>query len=320
MKLSIVIPVFNSQGSIAETVKELVQVLRYRFLIEIVLVNDGSTDESERVCENLTKEYSDVVRLLSLAKNVGEHNAVMAGLNFCIGDYAVIMDDDLQNPANGVFALVDTIQKTGDDVVYSHYETKHHNLFRNLGSWLNGKVCNLLLQKPRDLYLSSFKVLNRFVVDQVIKYDLPFAYLDGLILRMTQRIGRVKVEHRPRKTGKSGYTLKKLTSLWLNTFTSFSIVPLRISVFAGFLFSFFGLGLGVVTVFEKILVPATPLGWSSIIVSVSVFSGVQLIALGIIGEYLGRSFLFLSKHPQYVVRKQYNCSKFQAQKASDGKI
>jgi undecaprenyl-phosphate 4-deoxy-4-formamido-L-arabinose transferase len=174
-----------------------------------------------------------------------------------------------------------------------------------MGSRFHNRVADFMLRKPKDLYLSSFKALNRFLVDEIIKYKAPFPYIDGLILQATENIGRVEVEHHPRQESRSGYTLGKLVSLWLNMFTNFSILPLRLSVFLGFVFAFLGLALGVYTVIEKINHPELPVGFASLIFSISVFAGVQLISLGIIGEYIGRIFLTLNRKPQYTIKKQF---------------
>ncbi len=162
-----------------------------------------------------------------------------------------------------------------------------------------------MLKKPRGLYLSSFKAINRFTVNEIIKYDLPFPYIDGLILRITSNLGKVEVGHQGRETGKSGYTLKKLVSLWLNMFTNFSVLPLRAAIIMGFLFSAFGLLFGLYTIIERIMNPKLPIGWSALALLVSTFAGIQLIALGVIGEYIGRIFLSQNKKPQYTIRNSF---------------
>jgi undecaprenyl-phosphate 4-deoxy-4-formamido-L-arabinose transferase len=303
--LSVLIPVYNSEKTIGGLVEGLIRNLSSTFRLEIVLVNDNSVDRSEEVCISLFEKYKETVKFYSLSKNVGEHSAVMAGLNKVTGDYTVLMDDDFQNPVSEVVKLVNTALDSEDDVVYSYYEKKKHNLFRNMGSWLNDKVANFMLNKPKDLYLSSFKVFNKFLVDEIIKYQAPFPYIDGLILQITDRIGKVKVEHHEREEGSSGYTLKKLISLWLNMFTNFSILPLRSAVILGFIFAFLGLALGAYTVIEKIFDPNLPIGFASLFFVISVFAGVQLIALGVLGEYIGRIFLSLNKKPQYTIKKIY---------------
>jgi undecaprenyl-phosphate 4-deoxy-4-formamido-L-arabinose transferase len=305
ISLSILIPVYNSEKTIYKLVEGLIDNLGSLFRLEILLVNDNSIDRSEEVCISLFEKYKKIVKFYSLSKNVGEHNAVMAGLNRATGDYVVIMDDDFQNPIREVTKLVNTAFDGDYDVVYSYYAKKRHNAFRNLGSWLNDKAANIMLGKPRGLYLSSFKVLNKYLVNEIIKYLAPFPYIDGLILQNTDKIGRVEVEHSVRREGHSGYTLRKLVSLWLNMFTNFSILPLRISVFLGLIFAFIGLVLGVYTAIEKFLDPDVPVGFASLLVTISIFGGIQLIMLGMVGEYIGRIFLSLNKKPQYTMRKTY---------------
>ena len=247
------------------------------------------------------------VRFIHLARNFGEHNAVIAGLNYCTGDCAVIMDDDFQNPPTEVVKLVDKLQE-GRDVVYSYYETKKHTPFRNLGSWFNNAVASLMIKKPWGLYLSSFKAINRFVIDEVIKYRGPYPYIDGLILRSTRNYGTQIVQHDPRQEGRSNYTLRKLAHLWLNMFTNFSILPLRVASISGFVFAVLGVVLAVVFVIEKLANPNLTTGWASTIVILLIISGVQLFALGMIGEYLGRLFLKDNGSPQFVVRSTKNCT------------
>lgn len=303
--LSILIPVYNSENTIYRLVEGLIINLGSIFCLEIILVNDSSADRSEEVCISLFKKYKETVKFYSLAKNVGEHNAVMAGLNMSTGHYVVIMDDDFQNPISEVVKLVNTALTEECDVVYSYYETKKHSFFRNLGSRFNDRVANLMLKKPKDLYLSSFKVLNKFLVNEIVKYKAPFPYIDGIILQITDSIGKVKVEHSSRQEGRSGYTIKKLISLWLNMFTNFSILPLRVSVILGLIFASIGLLMGVYTVVEKLLSPDLPVGYASLFVSFSIFGGIQLIMLGIAGEYIGRVFLSINKKPQYTIKKAY---------------
>ena len=303
--ISIVIPVYNGEKSIASLVDSLITKLSKVYFLEIVLVNDCSPDNSEKVCISIYEKHKKIVKFFSLAKNVGEHNAVMAGLNQVTGDFTIIMDDDFQNPVSEVQKLIDCAIKTQKDVVYTFYDKKEHSFFRNIGSKFNDKVANVLLKKPSNLYLSSFKIINKFLTKEIIKYDLPFPYIDGLILRTTNSIGEIKVNHQKRVEGQSNYTLKKLISLWLNMFTNFSVLPLRISMIVGFVFSLFGFGYGIFSVIEKLSDPDLPMGYTTIIVLVSLFSGIQLIALGMVGEYLGRMFMSQNKKPQYSIRKSF---------------
>ena len=231
--ISVVIPVYNGAMTIEPLVDTLVDGLA-PYNLQVVLVNDGSKDNSHQVCEEIFHKYPNVVTYLRLARNFGEHNAVMAGLRHATGDYAVIMDDDFQNPPEEVTRLVQEAARGDFDVVYSFYDEKKHNWFRNLGSTFNGWVAHFMLNKPKGLYLSSFKCLNRFLIREIVKYDAPFPYIDGLILSLTDNIGTVRVRHNERSQGRSGYTFRKLVRLWLSMFVNFSIMPLRLSLIMGF--------------------------------------------------------------------------------------
>jgi len=304
MKISIAIPVYNSEKTINQLVEKLILELS-SFDLEIVLVNDCSRDKSEKVCFEIFNKFSDKVKFYSLAKNVGEHNTVMAALNYTTGDYVLIMDDDFQNPVSEVIKLINYISENNFDVVYTFYDKKQHSFFRNLGSKFNDKVANYMLSKPKDLYLSSFKILNKFVVDEIKKYDLPFPYIDGLILRTTSNIGKIKVEHSKRVSGQTNYNIVKLTSLWMNMFTNFSILPLRLATFVGFLFSIIGFLLGIFGIFMKFFDNTIPMGYASLFVTISIFAGIQLIAVGMVGEYIGRIFMSMNKTPQFAIRKKF---------------
>ena len=305
-KVSIIIPVYNSSETISLLVDKIQEEIKIYKELEIVLVNDGSSlDNSSEVCEGIACT-NPTVKFINLSRNFGEHNAVLAGLNFCTGDCAVIMDDDFQNSPKDVYKLVDEIVN-GNDVVFSKYAEKKHHFLRNLGSKVNNLFASILLNKPRDLYLSSFKAINRFVIDELVKYKGPYPYIDGLILRITQRFVSVTVEHDSRTNGKSGYTISKLISLWLNMFTNFSIIPLRLSVALGFIFSAIGIVLAFVFFIEKIRNPDLPMGWTSLMISIFLLASLQLFAIGMVGEYLGRMFLSTGGKPQFVVRSLTNC-------------
>ena len=223
--ISIVIPVYNSEKTILKIVDKLVAALEQKYPLEIILVNDCSKDRSEEVCIAMYKKYRKIVRFFSLAENVGEHNAVMAGLNQARGDYAVIMDDDFQNPVSDAVRLIETAVRNNFDVIYTFCEKSQRPLFRRLGSWFANKTADIVLKKPAGLYLSSFKIINRFTIDKIKKYNLPFTYIDGLILQATDNIGKIRVKEQKRPAGKSGYSLKKLLSLWLNMVFKLSTLP-----------------------------------------------------------------------------------------------
>ena len=298
--LSIVVPLYRSADSIERLIAEL-SSLQVEGGCELVLVNDGSPDNTAELAEKFMRTSGRSITLVKLSRNFGEHNAVMAGLHHANGDYIVTMDDDLQNPPSEVLKLLHHARTGGHEVVYSYYAEKQHDTWRNLGSWLTNRVADLLLDKPRGLYLCSFRIITRFVAHEVCRYDGPFAYVDGLILQVTQNIGSIEVEHAARASGESGYTLGKLLHLWMSMFVNFSVVPLRLATFVGFGMA----GIGFVYLLAVIVegLRGSPMaGWSSIMAALLVFCGTQLVLLGIAGEYIGRIFLTANKRPQFVVK------------------
>ncbi len=302
--LSVVIPVYKGALTITNVCETLISTCK-SIDCEIVLVNDCSPDNSHEICLQLHNKYPKKIKYVRLTKNVGEHNAVMAGLSIADNDYIVIMDDDCQNTTEDVIRLLYYATRENYDVVYTYYAEKKHSWFRNLGSRFNDIVATVMLKKPKNLYLSSFKLINRFVVNEIIKYKGPFPYIDGLILQITSNIGKIEAEHKEREVGKSSYTLLKLLSLWSNMFTNFSILPLRVSVFCGFIFTLIGFSLALYSMYEKIVLGISIQGWASLIITIITFSGIQLFMLGMIGEYLGRLFLSYNGAPQYTIREVY---------------
>ena len=303
MKVSVCIPVYKGARTIKNLVDEIFRELTSHFSVEVVLVNDCSPDNSDEICKQLARDYKDV-KYISLRKNYGEHNAVMCALNYSTGDYVAIVDDDFQNPPAEIVKLVEEA-KRGIDVVYSKYHKKEHHFFRNLGSKFNGKVSNWLLDKPKNLYLSSFKLICKDVVKEIIKYKGPTPYIDGLILRTTNNISSVFVTHDKRHEGQSSYTLKKLVSLWLNMFINFSIKPLRIFSLFGIFVTAFSFLASVIFVTQKIINPELQLGWTSVMVSILFFAGVQIVFLGLIGEYVGKHYLQSNGTPQWTIKEEY---------------
>lgn len=304
-KLSIVIPVYNAEKTIESLCKTLVDLYGQRFRLEIVLVNDNSRDSSNLICRRLHEEHRETVTYLRLARNFGEHSAVMAGLNHASGELCVVMDDDFQNPPEEVGRLVDEIEK-GFDVVYSSYREKQDSFFRNLGSRINDKMANVILHKPADLYLSSFKIMNRFLVDEIVKYTGPDPYIDAIVLRTTSSIGRIDVRHDRRQHGRSGYTLGKLISLWGSMMVSYSLIPLRILGIIGLAMAAFGLFVGGETLFDY-LIPGgdNPSEYERLTSAITFFRGFQLLAISVVGEYVGRIYLALNSDPQFVVRERF---------------
>lgn len=300
-ELSFVVPVYNGSRTVGAVVDEIHE--RYPDIaIQVVLVNDGSDDDSEQTCRKIQEMRPDTVVFVHLARNFGEHSAVLAGLHQTTGRYVAVLDDDGQNPPGEVRRLYDAIRDGNRDVVYGCYRAKRHSRFRNLGSRFNDRVATLMLQKPADLYLSSFRILNRFVVDEITRYRGSFPYIDGLILRTTRNLGQVEVAHHARADGKSNYTIGKLVHLWLNMFLNFSILPLRVAALLGSATASISLVMLVAVVVDKLVHPDVPVGVPTILMTITFFAGVQLLILGAIGEYLGRLFLDQTGSPQFVVR------------------
>jgi undecaprenyl-phosphate 4-deoxy-4-formamido-L-arabinose transferase len=253
------------------------------------------------VCRDLLAGTRVPMTLVNLSRNYGEHNAVMAGLRHARGAHVITMDDDLQNPPAEVLRLLEYAQSSGKEVIYTRYASKEHAGWRNLGSRFTNRVADELLDKPKGLYLSSFRCMSAFVAEQITAYDGPFPYVDGLILQVTQSIGSLEVQHLPRAYGRSNYTIRRLVRLWLNMFVNFSVMPLRLATAFGFALSLLGLA-GTLWVIMEALLVETPPGWASLAVAVLLLSGVQLTMLGLIGEYLGRLYLTANRKPQSVIK------------------
>jgi undecaprenyl-phosphate 4-deoxy-4-formamido-L-arabinose transferase len=301
-RLSIVVPLYNAAATL-QALHEEISALEVPGGHELILVNDGSRDETEAVAMKLTRESRLPTRFLSLSRNFGEHNAVLAGLRAVSGRYVVTMDDDLQNPPAEALKLLAVAEAEQRDVVFGIYERKEHAWWRNAGSWLTNRIADFVVDKPRKLYLCSFRCLSRFVVDEITKSRTPYPYVDGLIFQVTQNVGTVRVRHVERAQGNSGYNFRKLVRLWISMLVNVSVLPLRLMTLAGMITSALGF-LAVIEVVLEHVLHKTPTGWSSIMAAVLVLSGAQLLLLGILGEYVGRIYLGISEKPQSVVREE----------------
>ena len=301
-ELSIVIPIYNG----AATVPRLVQALTRCDIpggIEIVLVNDGSTDDSAEACVALMDTESMSVIVVDLARNFGEHNAVLTGLGYAAGAWVITMDDDLQNAAADVEKLYHAARDNDHDAAIAALEQRKQAAWRRFGSRFANITASKMIGKPAELQLSSFRCLSRRLVDQLIRYNGPYPYIDGMILMLTRYVGNVPVVHGERGAGRSKYTLGRLMELWSHILFNFSIQPLRISLIAACAL-FLVAGLGVVYVlldyfFGFYLAP----GWASLMIIFLVYSGLQFLVLGLIGEYVGRTYMSISGLPQSSVRR-----------------
>ncbi|ARK12014.1 glycosyltransferase family 2 protein [Fibrella sp. ES10-3-2-2] len=301
MELSIVIPVYNSERTLTPLLERLEECLVGR-AFEVVLVNDGSRDRSEWVCERLADRYANV-RAVSLRRNFGEFNAVLCGLNYAVGQFVVIIDDDFQNPPDAILTLLEEAKTHEYDVVYSRYEQKQHHWLRNVGSDLTNALATYLLRKPNELYLSSFKLIRREVVDEIIRYKGPYPYIDGLIFRVTSNVGSVLVPHHSRQDGHSNYTIRKLISLFLTVLVGYSVLPLRVLTGIGTSLLGFSLWLGIILFVGHLTGWLVVRDWELACWVVTMLGGLQLVFVGILGEYVGRLSMTQSGMPPYVVKR-----------------
>ncbi len=303
-KFSFVIPCYRSEKTITTVVAEIKSEMAAKRPgddYEIVLVNDCSPDNVWSVIEGLANTEKNVIGI-NLAKNFGQHSALMAGYGKCTGEYVVSLDDDGQAPLDSLNDLIAKLEE-GYDVVYAYYREIKQNLFRRFGSWMAGKMGEMMLEPPKDFKGSSFYVARGFVIREMCKYNNPYPYLVGLVLRVTRKIAWVETNHRARLEGTSGYSFARLLGLWLNGFTAFSVKPLRASTFLGFFFAFLGFAFSIFVIVRRLLGITTVDGWSTIIALLLIIGGCILMMLGLIGEYIGRIYICINDSPQYVIKE-----------------
>lgn len=307
--ISFVIPCYRSEHTIGRVVEEIHATMSgmKQYTHEIILVNDCSPDGTWAAIRRLCQEDSRI-RGINFARNFGQHAALMAGLRLSAGEYVVCLDDDGQTPADEAGKLLARLEE-GYDAVYASYAHKQHSLFRNLGSRVNERMTRIMLDKPKELFISSYFAVRRFVVEDMIRYENSYPYVIGLVLRTTKNITNVEVNHRERQEGSSGYTVKKLFALWFNGFTAFSVKPLRIATAIGCISALVGFLYGLYTIIKRLLNPQVPMGFSSTMAAIVFFGGMIMIMLGLIGEYTGRIYISLNNSPQYVIREQINVGK-----------
>ncbi len=309
--LSVVVPVYRSEACLDALIAAISDALdptgrEY----EVVLVNDYSPDNSWSVIQNLCQQNPNVIGV-DLRRNFGQDNALITGLRLARGRYVAIMDDDLQHDPRDLPALLDKIEE-GADAVYADFRTKRQKMWKNVGSWLNGKVAQWVINKPKDIYLSPYKIIRKEVVDTICKYEGPDPYIDGLLFQITSRIEQIPVEHHPRYAGRSTYTFWKSLRVSGRLMFSFSARPMRLVSWFGFFFAALGLLFAVVVILYRLLFPQdfppNAVGWASLMVALLVLSGIQMMFFGILGEYTGRTFLRVNNKPQTAIRQVLNYS------------
>ncbi len=307
--LSFIIPCYGSQETILSVINEIAGKMceKPAYDYEIITINDCSPDGVLSVLKTISNDNKRV-KVIDLAKNAGKHGALMAGFKYCSGHIIICVDDDLQCPMDQLWNLLEPLN--GDcDISIANYGLKKQSRFKNIGSKVNSLMANCLIDKPKDLHLSNFLALKRFVVKELLKYDKPYPYIDGLMLRTTRKIANVPMEDRERTFGNSGYTFKKSIQLWMNGFTAFSVKPLRIATVLGALCACCGFAFGIYTIIHKILNPLTPAGYSSTMAVLLFIGGMIMLMLGLIGEYIGRIYISINNSPQYVIRDTINLDK-----------
>lgn len=300
-KLSFVIPCYCSEKTIEYVVAGIEQMLdeNEKYSYEIILVNDGSPDNTFEVIKKLAKGDKNIIAI-NLSRNFGQHSALMAGYAHVTGEYIVGMDDDGEHNPQYLFELIDKLEE-GYDYVCADFENRKRSLIKTVGSKINNWMATNLLNKPENAIFSSYYIVRRFVVDEIVKCKNPFPYVGGMIVSITKKLASVPIKFHERKAGKSGYNIKKSLALWFNGFTSFSVKPLRIASFVGIIMSFIGFIYGFYVVVNKIMNPDVLLGYASTMAVLLFIGGILMLTMGMIGEYIGRIYITMNKIPQYVI-------------------
>ena len=299
-EISVVIPVYKSEKCIPELTKQISDASK-DFSWELILVNDCSPDNSWTEIKKVAAENNNITGI-NLRKNGGQDLAILAGLNHAKGKWIIIMDDDLQHSPYDIPKLYAQAQK-GFDVVYADFKQKKQKLWKNLGSWLNGKVSEITLGKPKGIYLSPFKIISGSVVKEMCKLNNLFPYIDGLIFQVTKNITQINIEHHKREYGKSNFTLVKSMQVFFRMMFGFSTFPLNFATYIGFFSSTMGFVLAIYFL-VKFLLGLEPLtGWTSLIMVILILGGLILLALGIIGKYIGQMYLTINNSPKYIVKE-----------------
>ncbi len=306
MDLSIVIPVYNSERIVPELARRIVDAVATQRLArdyELILVNDASPDRSWQMIEQACDTYP-AVRGINLRINTGQHNAIMAGLRAASGTVIVVMDDDLQHAPEDIGKLTAKIAE-GRDLCYAAFRQPQHAAWKTAGSAFRDLTIRALLRVPRGIRISSFKAMTADIAREITRYEGPFPYVDGLALMVTRNVANVDLEHHPRLDGRGHYSLRQSVSLWAKVAMNFSVLPLRVASWLGLGFAALGFLFAVYLIVQQLLFQRIPVpGWASLVIAILIVGGVQLLALGAIGEYLGRAYLHMTAKPQYVIKSR----------------
>ncbi len=306
--LSFVIPCYRSEKTIKKVIDEIISVTMSRpgYDYEVIAVNDCSPDGVYDVLCDLAKE-NQKIKVVNFVRNMGKHTAVLAGYSYVTGDYVVNLDDDYQSPVDHLWELMDQVEDGQYDIAMAKYNEKKESAWKRFGSNVNLWISEIMLDKPKGMRFENLSVMKRFVADEMLNYKNPYPFLEGLMFRVTGNVVSIPMDQRERGDDRgSGFTFFKSLSLFANGFTNFSVKPLRIALFIGVLFAIAGFIYGIYVVIKRLLIPETPMGWSSIMAVLLFSSGIVMVLLGIIGEYVGRIFMCINHSSQYVIRNTVN--------------
>lgn len=306
-KISFVIPCYYSEKTVGDVIARIIKTVTCngKYDYEIVCVNDGSKDGTYALLWELSINNSKI-RVIDLSRNFGQHAALMAAFNFVTGDFVVCLDDDGQNPPEEMFAIIDKLEE-GYDLVSAKYEKEpNRSLMRRMGSQISFAMSHYLINVPKDIELNSYYGMKRFVVDEIIKYKNAYPFVHGLAVRVTRNIANVPMRHDERAAGVSNYSFKNLLKLWLNGFTAFSEKPLRLAAVTGVLCAFTGFIAAIVIIIQRLTGHIQSMGYASMMAALLLFSGIIMMFLGLLGEYIGRMYICMNNAPQYAIRETQN--------------
>ena len=305
-KLCFIIPCYGSERTVEPVINEIIKVVSASdYDYEVVAVNDKSPDNVLEVLKNIANE-NEKIKVLSLAKNMNRPGALMAGMSVCTGDYIILMDDDGQCPMESLWKLIKPLEE-GHDVSIAKYPVYKQSIFKSFGTVVNRKMTEVVMEKPKDLSFTNFSAMQRYIVEEILKYKNPYPYMTGLLLRTTSDIVNVKMEERERIVGRTTFTFKKMLKLWINGFTAFSVKPLRVSTVVGVITALVGFLYGLYIIIYKLFFhPNVLQGYSSLMAVFLFIGGMIMVMLGLIGEYIGRIYICINDSPQYVIKEKYN--------------